>query len=186
MFKGNVERSHTLRRSYFFCLLATHFISKGFIRSISVDFNQYITLIPLSFGLLFSKFWSNPVVSWLPRIIMDSSSVELFQFVRRFHQTIGIYASQSNGNQCSTKSRRTICFISSAQFRITTFGYLPFEASTMFEYGFGFFALVGSINCLVIYSIFIWQSENTLKFIESCEGFIRKSEHHSEYRSIFL
>lgn len=54
------------------------------------------------------------------------------------------------------------------------FGFLVFEADTMFE--FGFFISLTLIHCIVIYVLFIWQLDNTLKFVESCEGFIEKSK----------
>lgn len=31
-------------------------------------------------------------------------------------------------------------------------------------------------NAIVIYSIFVWQLQNTLEFIGNCEGFIKKSK----------
>lgn len=47
----------------------------------------------------------------------------------------------------------------------------------MFDYGFAFFLLVSIANAVAIYLILIWQSENTLKLITSCEGFIGASKY---------
>lgn len=52
-----------------------------------------------------------------------------------------------------------------------------FEATkSMFDYGFGFFMLVDIINVTVIYLLFVWQLESTIKYIENCEMFVGKSK----------
>lgn len=55
-----------------------------------------------------------------------------------------------------------------------------FQAKSMFEYGLAFCILIAMINGIAIYSIFIWQSENTLKFIHNCEEFVETSKYYSE------
>lgn len=57
-----------------------------------------------------------------------------------------------------------------------TAAFFVMEADSMFEYGLAFFVLIAIISSIVVYVIFIWQSENTVKFIEHCEEFIAKSE----------
>lgn len=49
----------------------------------------------------------------------------------------------------------------------------------MYDYAFGYFiSSTGAIHCAV-YLLLILQLENTLKFIESCDEFIAKSESQS-------
>lgn len=126
----------------------------------------------ISFGQSAASFSSN---------FKMSGSIQLFQFVRKFHQTIGIRLSQSNQNQKQSSiisARAIIFFICTAQLILTTVAYLVFEAKSMLEFGFTFYMVITEVNCVVIYAIFIWQSKNTSKFIENCEVFIEKSEQH--------
>lgn len=62
------------------------------------------------------------------------------------------------------------------QFLLTSIAFLAFEATSMFDYGFGFFTLITMANATVIYILFIGQLENTFDFIENCEKFIGKSK----------
>ena len=107
-----------------------------------------------------------------------AGSIKLFQFVQKCHQTLGILPRQPNPKQkqLSSHSIQAIFLTCLAQYIFTTAAFLLFKAKSMFDYGFSFFILIGLANCIAIYLIFIWQSENTLKFIENCEGFIEKSK----------
>lgn len=66
--------------------------------------------------------------------------------------------------------------ICTAQLILTTTAFLVFEAKSMLEFGFTFYMLITEINCVVIYTIFVWQSKNTSKLIENCEVLVEKSE----------
>lgn len=67
--------------------------------------------------------------------------------------------------------------MSLGQFLSATAAFLVFDAKSMFNYGFVFFALVTITNSIVVYSIVVWKSQNTLKFIKNCEGFIKNSKY---------
>lgn len=84
-----------------------------------------------------------------------AGSIQLFQFVQRFHQTIGIYPCQSNQKQHPINWTQAIFSICSAQSMLTTAAFLVFEAKSMFECGLVFFILITMINAIVIYLIFI-------------------------------
>lgn len=105
-----------------------------------------------------------------------AESIKLFQFLQKFHQIIGIYPHQSNQKQRSTNWTKIVFLISFTEFLFTTIAFLLFEAKSMFDYGLVFYLLVSLINDSATYLILIWQSKNTLKFIENCVGFIEKSE----------
>lgn len=105
--------------------------------------------------------------------------IALLQFLQKFHQIIGIFPFQPNRKQYLTKWNRTIFLVSTTQFLFASTAFLMFDAKSIFDYGFGFCVLICIINPNVIYLIFIWQSENTLKFIENCEAFIEKSKCYS-------
>lgn len=104
-------------------------------------------------------------------------TIKLFQFIQKFHKIIGIYPSQAKRKQCPINLTQTIFLICSAQIMFTSAAFSVFEAKSMIDYGFGFYMLISIINIIVIYLVFIWQSQNTLKFIETCEEFIEKSKY---------
>lgn len=100
-----------------------------------------------------------------------SGSIKLFQFFQRIHQAIGIHPSQSN----PTNWGRIVLLVCFVQILFTAI--FLFDAKSMFDLGFAFFLLISLINAVVNYFIFICESENTLKFIQSCEAFIEKSKY---------
>lgn len=111
---------------------------------------------------------------------MASQSIQLFKFFQNFHQAIGIGSSQFKENSSNSSRLRTKFFlIICAQFVFTSIGFLPFEAKSMLDYGFGFFVLTTIISATIIYLLFIWQSHDTLKFIENCEGFIERGKYET-------
>lgn len=121
-----------------------------------------------------SKFYSAISSS----VVIMHDSIKFLQFAQTFHRIIGIFPSQSNQHfpsQSSNSWKQTIFFVSSVQFAFTTIGFLVFQAHSMFDYGFGFFVFSSIINGTVNYFLFVWQSENTLKFIANYEEFIKKS-----------
>lgn len=99
--------------------------------------------------------------------------IKLFQRFQKFHQMriIGISSFQANSN-----SRKTFGLIFFGQFTVTTVAFLVFDAKSLFDYGFGFFTVITAINFNIMYLIFIWEFENTYKFIGNCERFIEKSK----------
>lgn len=107
-----------------------------------------------------------------------AGSVKLFQFFQRIHQIIGVSPSHPIRKDQETILclTRTIVLLCCAQIVLTLAAFLAFESKSMFDFVFAFYVLITLINGMVIYSVFIWESENTLKFIESSEGFIEKSK----------
>lgn len=114
-----------------------------------------------------------------------AGSIKIFQFIQNFHGVIGISPAQSFEQQRSINSRNAIFLVSCAQEMFAIVAFLIFEAQTMFDYGFGFFGGMSLLLSIVVYVIFIRQSENTFKFIENCEAFIEKSKQHSCINHIF-
>lgn len=105
-----------------------------------------------------------------------AGSIKLFQFLQKCYQTIGIHPSQRNHKPLLINCTKWIFVICQTQLLFSTVAFFVFEAESMFEYGFGFFALIAIINGIVIYLILIWQSENIVEFIENCEDFIVESK----------
>lgn len=107
--------------------------------------------------------------------------IKLFQFFQNCQQTIGIDQFEQDQKKRSINSTRMIFLISFAQLMLTMIAFLAFEAESIIDYGFTFWAITCLNNGCGNYSIFIWQSENTLKFIEDCEAFIEKSEFSDQW-----
>lgn len=105
-----------------------------------------------------------------------AGSIKLFQFVQSYHRAIGIYPSQPNQKQYAINTKSVICLVCWAQTMITTTAFLALDANTVFDYGFGFYDLLGSINSIIICALFAQQYENFTNFIENCEGFIKMSK----------
>lgn len=103
-----------------------------------------------------------------------AGSMKLFRLFREYHQIIGITSCSMNQNQWL---RRAIYLTSSTQLVFSTVAFLVIESSSIFERGFVFYVITFLINVTVIFVLFIWQQENTLKFIENCDAFIAKSKH---------
>lgn len=101
-----------------------------------------------------------------------AGSVGFSQHFQKVHKFIGIFQKESK----SIDTKSIICGMCSVQFLLTTLAFIVFEANSMFDYGFGFFVLILIIEAVVIYLLFIWQSANTLHFIDNCEKFIEKSK----------
>lgn len=89
---------------------------------------------------------------------------------------MGIFPPQADETRRSIIERRTILLFGNAMVVLPTIAYLVFDAQSMFEYGMGFFITLTGTNTVVVYLLFIWQAENTINFIESCQQFIAKSK----------
>lgn len=99
-----------------------------------------------------------------------ASSIKLFQFIQRYHETVGMRSTQTN------KRRSQIFLIFAMQYMILQTIFLIIEANSMFDYGFGFFMAICVATTTIIYFLFKWQLKNTLTIIEDCERFISQSE----------
>lgn len=104
-----------------------------------------------------------------------ANSIQVFRFIQKIHQDIGIFPSPPNQKQCALNSKNTFFLFALAQYGLTVVAYSVFDAKMMVDYAFGFIALVSIVNSILIYLLFIWQQEYTVKFIENCDRFIEKS-----------
>lgn len=109
-----------------------------------------------------------------------AESIELFQFIRRVYQIVGIIPSYSNPKWFLIESRKMIFLLGLTQYLISTAAYLIFEAKSMIEYAISFLFLIFVIDSVILYVIHIGQIENILKFIGNCEQFIKSSKWWSE------
>lgn len=112
-------------------------------------------------------------LSWLAAM---ASPIKLFDFFQKTHQTIGIHPFSANPKKCSIYSRNELFLIGLTQTVLASGAFLALEATSMFDYGFGFLILISIANPIVVYLLFMWKSESTLNAIKHCEGFIEQSE----------
>lgn len=108
--------------------------------------------------------------------VIMAGSIKSFQFFQKFQRIIGICSSQPEQKQWPLIVRRTILLMAHAVYVLPTVAYSVLEADSFFEYGFDFFVIITIINSIVVYLIFIRESVNILKFIQSCDEFIGKSK----------
>lgn len=105
-----------------------------------------------------------------------SGSIKVLQFFQKCHQSIGIQLFDPNEKSSSITVRRIIFLIGNAVYGLPTIAHSVFLAKEWFDYGMGFFIAISTGNSVVVYLLFIWQQENTLTFIKTCEEFIEKSK----------
>lgn len=109
-------------------------------------------------------------------VVNMAGSIKIFQLFRKCHQTIGIHPPQPNQKQPLINWIKWIFVILQSQFLFAMVAFLVFDAESMFDYGLAFFLLISIMNTIVVSLIFIWQTENTEKFIKNCEEFIAESK----------
>lgn len=104
-------------------------------------------------------------------------TIELFSFIQKVYQDIGIFPPKSNQSPKSHINLKNwfilFCLV---QFFISTAAFL-FHANSMIEYGMVFFACTTTVLSITVYLIIVWQMKNILKYIENCERFVEKSEY---------
>lgn len=120
--------------------------------------------------------WSDLAITRLSTVKM-AGSIELFRFVRKCHRIYGIDSCQLDQKHHSISSAKLIFLISCVLFMFSTAAFFLFEANSLFDYVFAFYSLVTIANCIVVYLIFIWQSQSTSEFIGKCERFIEKRKY---------
>lgn len=109
-------------------------------------------------------------------MVKMAGSIRLFQFYQECHRAIGIYQTQVFQRHLSFNWKNATVQIAFAQLLLTTIAFTVIDAKSMIDYGIAFYTFI-TINaseiCVLIY---IHQSVNTFKFIETCEEFIKKSK----------
>lgn len=105
---------------------------------------------------------------------MAGGSIKLFQFIQIFYQFIGVFPLQSNQK---FYWRHSIILICSAQLLVSVIAFLLFDAKLMIDSALGILTVIITIECSILHSISLWESENTLKYIKTCEGFIEKRKY---------
>lgn len=106
---------------------------------------------------------------------MDGS-MKIFQYYQKSLHFIGIYPSQPNEKQSPINLKNKILLIACLQTVLTTAAFIIFDATSMFDFGMAFFALISISECEFSVLILIWQSDNTFQFFTTCEKFIEKSK----------
>lgn len=101
--------------------------------------------------------------------------VELFNFLKKSYETIGVYEPQSCQNHLFN-SKNVFIICSLAQLGTFVGIYFIFEAKQLEEYCITFFCTLSSIAGAFYLVTNIYQNENVLKLIEKFEELIAKSK----------
>lgn len=110
----------------------------------------------------------------------SSNSIQLFQFIKKFGQTIGICTPRSNRNRYALNSKNWIFAIFTAQYAMATVAFIVYDAKSVVELGIALVQLNNTIISMLVYFIINWKMDDILKFCESCERFIEKSKQNLE------
>lgn len=107
---------------------------------------------------------------------MIAGAMELFQSVRRYWHTMGIYSVELS--QSSITNWKALFFaVSIMLLLISSTSFFLLKSTSVYEYGYSLYASSSEFNILIDFSITVWQMPNTLKFIANCENFIEKSKY---------
>lgn len=118
--------------------------------------------------------------SFLSTLIM-SGSIQLFQSVQEYYQTLGILPNSQSNRKFSVTFPKLIPIFFLSMSCISSSAFLLFEAKTTSEYGGAFYAFISELCILYIFFVQVWQMPNTLQLVANFEKFIEKSKYHEAY-----
>lgn len=127
---------------------------KGWIRSKSLS----VCILPLSY---LKSLWKK---------------MKLFQSVKNFYQTMGVYTPQSDHQVHSINSHFLFFSLSMTSNFISIFAYFLFKAISIEDYGSSFNKSMAGLSASANFFIIFWQMPTVLRLIENCEQFIEKSK----------
>lgn len=101
--------------------------------------------------------------------------MELFQFTRKFYQTLGIYSLRLKRTY-SFNWRIGLIYVSTILIFISLFGFMRFEAQSVMDVGNCFFGIITQLNMSWEFITSIYQMPQILKYIADSNALIRKSK----------
>lgn len=101
--------------------------------------------------------------------------MELFRYVRKCYQTLGVYPVQSNQNS-RFNLRNLFILMCILQMFTSSLAYFLFEAKLIGEFADSFFMVSSTLNCAFYFLISIFKISNILTLIGEFEQFIEKSK----------
>lgn len=111
-----------------------------------------------------------------------SAKMRLFQNVRTYFETIGIYSQQTNQAQ-SINLKIPLLSLSTIVMFVSTSAYLIFKATAVFDVAICFYWSITRPTTLAIYLTIWLQMPQIIKFIGNCERFVNKSECRTQFNS---
>lgn len=106
-----------------------------------------------------------------------ANSIEIFQFIQTYNQTIGIIPSQLNRFGYSINVKNVLFFIFILPYIVSLTAFLMFKVKAMLDIGISVFILISMVSTIFFYIIPMCQTEDTSMFIENCERFIAGSKY---------
>lgn len=107
----------------------------------------------------------------------SGDSIELFQFIKKYYDAIGINKPESNHLDWHFfNSTNWILILSAISMLISSIAFLLFQAKTTYDFGWSFLYSLCLFFGGIFYVIFSFQIKNISIFIKSCEIFIQNSK----------
>lgn len=106
-----------------------------------------------------------------------SCTIELFKFIIKIYQIIGIYRPASDQTRSPINAKNGLNLFCLAHSLTSTTAHLFIEANSMIDFGLIVLIDLTALTAGSMYVILIWQINDRFHFIENCERFIQNSEY---------
>lgn len=104
-----------------------------------------------------------------------TGSVQLFQAIQNYHQTLGICQPQPNASHPINWRMLVVFFCFAEQIASATVFFLT-EAKTVLDYGCSFYTSISMVYCVYYFLILIQRTPQIFQLIEHFQEFIEQSE----------
>lgn len=102
--------------------------------------------------------------------------VRLFQNLREYYQTMGIYLPNSSIRRHYLNQRNSFFLTCYTQLLITSMLFLLFEAETTLEFGAALYAVLAESFCIWYFLIKMYKMPKILQLIDKFDAFMEKSK----------
>lgn len=104
---------------------------------------------------------------------MDAHTIKLFQFTRKYWQTVGVSTSRTQPNPKLNSKNGLILFMC-AQCFVAILAYSAFESHSMYELCATFYTCTSLFAVLFNYVTCIYRTKQIFRSIKMLEGFVEK------------
>lgn len=116
-----------------------------------------------------------PISPSLLSVLIMAGSIQLFQSVQKYYQTLGIHPDRQSNLFNYRNSFAILCYFLNG---ISALAFFLCKASTVSEYGGAIYSFISQLCILYTLFVQIWQMPNILKLIAAFEEFISQSQYN--------
>lgn len=109
-------------------------------------------------------------------VVIMIGPIQLFQSLRQYYQTMGIYLPKNTNQGCSVNRKSSFFLFFYIQLIISSMLFFSYKAESVLEFGASFYAVISELFCTWYFLIKMFQMPKILKLIEAFEKFIEKSK----------